>query len=487
MISTVPSKAPPVFPLLNSLRGQEKLREKSPTKEAMRFVSFTSAIQLISMLGMSVSCYLAWVTFSSGKIAGCGSGEVFDCSSILKSHWSTVFGIPVSVPAVLLYATTFIILFVPKMYERVSKWKWWIVTFLAFSAGLAAAWFIGLQLFLLRHLCPYCLGVHACGLVMAGMVAFRTPAGKEPTRRLAVAAILGVAILIVSQITLAAPETFELIEHQPGNVGLESPSKVDPAKDDIFESPLIERRSPNQTSLSNNLQIELIGLLSPMSWLNFQTSVSTEEGPAATNLKRNAEKISHNRRTVKILKSVTLDVAHWPILGKPDAKYFIVEMFDYTCQHCQITDVAILGAMEKFGDDLAVIVLPAPMNASCNQFVKVTGDQHTESCELAKLAIAVWRLEPNRFGEFHHWLFQSKPTYATALKFANQLVGENLLKSELQSKFPSEYVGKIVELYRRSGAGAIPKIFFPSTTAVGEMSSTQTLISLIDRELIKSN
>jgi len=32
---------------------------------------------------------------------------------------------------------------------------------------------------------------------------------------------------------------------------------------------------------------------------------------------------------------VVLDVRQWPLIGKPDAKYVFVEMFDYTCPYCR--------------------------------------------------------------------------------------------------------------------------------------------------------
>jgi len=322
---------------------------------------------------------------------------------------------------------------------------------------------------------------------MAGMLVWKSPAGKRTTRWLAVGASLGVAILIVSQITIAAPETFELIEHETGNTEEASTTTIAPTVDNIFESPLPGNQSGDQALLSSYLQVQMVSLLNPLIWLNCQTSGSTTDRPLAIEQKENAENIPKTRRIAKILTSISLDTSQWPLLGKPDAKYVIVEMLDYTCQHCQITDLAIRGAIDKYGDELAVIVLPVPMNASCNQFVKTTANQHLESCELAKLAIAVWRLEPKQFDDFHHWLFKTKPNYAAALKHANQITGENVLTRELKSKLPSEYVGKIVELYKLAGAGAIPKILFPNSTAVGEMSSAGPLISMIGREFNRSN
>ncbi len=468
--------------------AKKHTREQTASSDQLVPFYVVRVVQSTSVLGLCLSVYLAWVAISSGKVAGCGSGNVFDCSPILNSHWSTVFGIPVSIPATLLYATIIAISIIPEKSKQASQTKWSLITFLGFSAGMAAIWFIGLQFLWLRHLCPYCLAVHACGLAIAGTIAWKKPAGMPATRFLALGAALGVMILIVSQMSVAAPQTFELIDHpiQSQDSGIpsrESPADADPALEQIFEPPLLHGNSSDQSWLSPRIHMELLSLLNPALGLSCQTNRMPAEGSSRINTGQNTASTPVSRRTVKILNSVNLDVSQWPLLGKQDAKYIVVEMFDYTCPHCQNTDVAIRGAMQKLDSQLAVIVLPVPMNATCNEFVKTTHAQHLESCQLAKLAIAVWRLAPERFEEFHHWVFQTKPSYASALKYAGQIVTTDRLNSELQSKLPSEYVSKMVKLYQRSGAGTIPKILFPNTTAVGEMASASTLISLIEREL----
>jgi len=46
-----------------------------------------------------------------------------------------------------------------------------------------------------------------------------------------------------------------------------------------------------------------------------------------------------------------------------------VELFDYTCPHCQRTHEAIQGAKTKLGDRLAIISLPLPLDGKCNPTV----------------------------------------------------------------------------------------------------------------------
>jgi protein-disulfide isomerase len=181
---------------------------------------------------------------------------------------------------------------------------------------------------------------------------------------------------------------------------------------------------------------------------------------------------------------VALDIRHWPLIGKPDAKYVFVEMFDYTCPYCRATHQAVRGAIEHFGDDLAILALPVPLDSACNRSVGYTAAEHAEACEIAKIAVAVWRVSRKQFAPFHSWLFDPayRRTAAEARQRAAELVGENALRDELNLPHAGNYILKHVELYERVGAGSLPKIMFPSSTVSGSVDSASTLIDMIGRE-----
>lgn len=180
----------------------------------------------------------------------------------------------------------------------------------------------------------------------------------------------------------------------------------------------------------------------------------------------------------------SLDIRQWPLLGKPDAKYVFVEMFDYTCPYCRATHQAIRGAMEHFGDDLAIIALPVPLDAACNRTVAQTAPEHADACEIARTAVAVWRVNRAKFAEFHSWLFDPsyRPSAADAFQRAAQLVGEKAIRDELAKPTAGSYVARHVDLYERVGAGSLPKILFSSSTVSGSVESAATLIDMINRE-----
>ncbi len=176
-----------------------------------------------------------------------------------------------------------------------------------------------------------------------------------------------------------------------------------------------------------------------------------------------------------------MDTKQWPMLGSPDAKYIFAEMFDYSCPHCRETHKAIKGAFDIMGDELAVMVLPVPLNSSCNTHVTATGANFVESCELSKLAVACWRLDAEKFHEFHHWMFEGStaPTYATAKAKADELVGREDLDAELRKEAPGKYITKHVQLYQIAGRGVVPKLLFPTTTVEGAYTSPNSLVELI--------
>lgn len=216
------------------------------------------------------------------------------------------------------------------------------------------------------------------------------------------------------------------------------------------------------------------------------TSESGSESKSASDATANTESPNKNKeeRLVTVAgNKFSLNTRHWPLLGSPDAKYIFVEMFDYTCPHCQKTHGAIDGAFDRFGDDLAVIALPVPLDGSCNDTVTNTSSSHRNACELARISVAVWRVSPSKFKEFHDWMFERTRSTAAARSQAEKLVGKEKLKAELDLPHAKNYISRHVELYKRVGRGSVPKLMFPKSTMTGAVTSSTTLCSTIEREL----
>lgn len=524
----------------------------------------------LCVAGLSISVYLAWTALSMTPVYGCGGGEVIDCGHVLKSKWSKVFGIPVSVPAGGLYASMLVLLgFAGLNAPRAMKQMVWnALTAGACMAGLAALWFISLQIFALSKICPYCVAVHTCGLTMAALMLrnhFSEPHHKKMAASFSAAAVAG---LITVQTMTPEPEVFEVIRYDEvtspeattavaaGDAGsdvFEAPGEVFAAPGEMFEAPVIDE-APVDSSASATTEdsgeavkaettqpvASTLLLLVPPRLLNLtqimwstQEAASSEsekavdnEKPAEAATATEGEKPAQDsatpaagdkpaadasakdggaevtekkdetaeqstadaapavppRKLITVAGNrITLDVKQWPLLGHADADYVFVEMFDYTCPHCRNTHHAIKGAFENFGDKLAILALPVPLERACND--AASGGGHAGACELARISIAVWRVSPEKFHEFHDWMFETTRSAASARAQAEKLVGAEKFQKEYSSKIPSEYVKRHVDLYKKVGQGSVPKLLFPKSTINGEINSKSTMVSTIEREL----
>jgi|HubBroStandDraft_6_1064221.scaffolds.fasta_scaffold104342_2 uncharacterized membrane protein len=176
---------------------------------------FTWTLRIVCSLALCITGYLAFTALRMEDVAGC-SGGFWDCSHVLHSRWSKVWALPVSVPAFALYAVLLAALAVCRQSGPRSRllFAWGTITVGAIAAGVAAFWFAGLQIFSVRHLCPYCMAAHACGLALFLAILWKTPLGARTTAKLSGVSILGVSTLVAAQVFSAAPPTYK-IEHFP--------------------------------------------------------------------------------------------------------------------------------------------------------------------------------------------------------------------------------------------------------------------------------
>lgn len=534
-------------------------------------------MRAISFMALCVSGYLAWTAFNSNEVFGCGGGNWFSCDHVLTSKYSKIAGVPVSVPAFGLYSCLLVVLcFFQSANESVRRLCWKAMTFGAFSAGMAAVWFIGLQFLAIGHLCAYCLVAHSCGLILAGLILWHRPLQWRTMSMLSAASLAGIAVLITGQLMAEEPESFEVerfdvtsnntqiasldttsefgapvefgapeefgapvefgapidfappVEFEPPtefappaeSVSSDESNLFDPpitgdvtSQNEAVDVPVLEVPVPgikeiptsaevtpsqdNITSAEAASKPALSSQLAAASYMFFSPTATKLVTRTFSELLPSDEKMDNQTKgkeqtakkpVVPKQRLVTvsgnrfsLNTRHWPLLGNPDAKYVFVEMFDYTCPHCRHTHHAIDGALKKYGNDLAVIALPVPLERSCND--AATGSGHYGACELAKISVAVWRIKRDKFKDFHDWMFEATRSTAQARSKAEQLVGKAALQAEMKLPHATNYILKHVDLYKKVGRGPVPKLMFPQATMTGQVASTQTLCTTIEREL----
>ncbi len=194
---------------------------------------------------LCITGYLAYVAFNAGEVAGCEAGKLWNCSHVLHSRWSKVGGVSVSIPAFLMYALLAVALSVCKPANTGNRrgMAWGLVTICSLAAGLAAIWFVSLQIFAIGHLCPYCIAAHACGIALATAVLWKRPLGTRMTSQLATLSILGVGLLIGGQLMIAPPPTYKIERF--------ADEAVAPAEEELMETIPVAAGSTTSTASQN--------------------------------------------------------------------------------------------------------------------------------------------------------------------------------------------------------------------------------------------
>jgi uncharacterized membrane protein/protein-disulfide isomerase len=442
---------------------------------------------VISVLAMCISAaigtssYLLWTHLTSSPVAGCGGGGGWiDCEGVASSRWSVWFGIPVSLLALAIYigmAAALVVASSNRFSRPLRKIGWTAVTAAVFAAGMSAVWFIAIQLLVLQHICLYCMLAHTCGLIATLTILVAGPLRTKSAMAVATLSFAGVMVLVSGQLLTRPPATFEIerfdspavdgidvLEFAPPAQGDGSNKRVD---DNLFDAP-----ATSNNILPSNLKYARLFALSSLLAI----------GVVETN---SAQADQSPERVASIQGgAIKLKVADWPHIGPSDAKYVMVEMFDYCCPPCRETFKAIRGARDQLGDQLAIVLLPVPLNSDCNPTIKVTGPHYKESCALSKLAVAMWRVDPKAFETLHLWMLKEDepPSYAETIAKARTLADPKKLDAEIASGVPDQFIARHVALYKRVGEGSIPKLMFPRTSVVGKFTSVDGLIDLIRRE-----
>lgn len=171
----------------------------------------------------------------------------------------------------------------------------------------------------------------------------------------------------------------------------------------------------------------------------------------------------------------------FPRLGSPSAKHVLVEYFDYQCGACGIMSGFLSGLMHKYPDDIAVVLKPVPLDGSCNPYA----NQHQGSCELTRIALAVWRSDPAAFPGFHSALL-SQPEVTVARNLALDLLGADRLERAVADLWIDEAIRSNITEWRKLSAPTpkLPKLIVKGTRILhGLPSGDEDFIRVIAKEL----
>ncbi len=387
---------------------------KSMTRDGVLRGGYVMLIRLLLAVAAGVSGYLLSVSLSGGSAIGCGPGSA--CDEVLQSRWAYVFGVPVSVFALVLDAALLLTTFScgPKSQPKARR-KAWELLFLGALLVLAGAlWFVALQIVVVQAICKWCMTAHAAGSIAAVMLLLRLPLRETADRRdkepavlrstavkLAAVALLAFALFAVGQV-LVAPKT--------------SMETVIPAAT-TSSAPLA----------SNSVLVSKTNIIAvPTNPATPAPALAQTSAPAPAAVPTNVTSAVPPGWLGMFGGAVKINLREVPIWGSPDAPHKLVSLYDYSCHHCAAMHSRVQAVAREFPGKLAVVSLPMPLDNRCNPLIKRAPPAHINACAYAKLGLAVWRAKPGAIEAYDDWFFevfnssQAVPPQPPSLEAAKQ-------------------------------------------------------------------
>jgi len=415
-----------------------------------------AVVRVLILAAMIGSSYLAWAALGGERLPGCGPES--GCDEVLSSRWARIFGIPVAWGALLVYgalgwAAGGVRSDSTVAVQRAVRAVAWFAAVLTLGA---AAWFVGLQVFVVGAVCVYCMSVHACGSAAALLVLLKMPLiqSREASRLHRVGALVS----------------------RPAAVGLAMGALAAVALLGLGQS---WREPPALVSRSLPGGIE-IGLTAP-------GDVVADSGNAGA---AQREVAAVGRRTLRLHGGTfEFDLDEVPYLGAAEAPQVVMNLFDYSCQHCRVLHGFLGEARRTFSNELGIVSLPAPLDPGCNALVPRHLPDHTNACVYARIGLAVWRADREQLEAFDRWMFTPArpPTPEAARAHAIGLVGAEAFARASQDPWIENQLEQATRLfatnYALSRISRLPQLVIGTNIVVGNFRRVDALYQLLSTHL----
>jgi uncharacterized membrane protein len=442
-------------------------------------------MKLLAVAAFILGCYLAWTSLSGSAVAGCGPDS--GCDRVLHSRWGYWFGIPVSIPALALYVVVFAFLqqLGPGRPVETQRRTWRMLFVFGLVILGAATWFLAVQSLIIKSFCPWCMVTHITGSVLALLILSKVPIRKAPekarqaeqfvfippalAKRLGAFAALGLAVLIGGQF-LHQKKLYQ-VQSIAGNMtsaGSNAPAyamTVPSSPEPPAQRNLLSQTNPQPVSTTN------------------PTVAAANSRPTRPNPLADVPRPTPRpgSKAFQIYQGrFAFDLNEVPLIGSPTAPQAMVSLFDYTCHHCRITHPIIMQAHQAFGDQLAIVSLPMPLDGKCNFTVNKTPKAHTNACDYARLGLAVWHANRGVHPQYDEFIFApaEPPPLESARQYAAQLVGgPDVLNKALSDGWVNQYLKLGIDIYATNyihvGNGSMPQIIIGTRLATGTIAADE--------------
>jgi uncharacterized membrane protein/thiol-disulfide isomerase/thioredoxin len=473
-------------PVLVPGRGGPAYRGPASASQPVFSTPVCWTLRVLAWLAFAVASYLAWHAIQQTAVAGCTVGSNSGCDAVLTSSWSKWLGIPVSVVGLAGYATLATLsILLGAGDATMNKWITTAFVMLSVVAAGASLWFLGIQAFALHTFCMYCVPVDICGLLLGaiaaafairnalaarsrpqprtmqpGLMALRTamPGSSRAAPVVVTAAaatpslipafggaIPFIVILIGGQLLFAA-KTYELQKGElTKSIQLDGAQRGTVADNDAKGETHVAMRP---TDAESNLKPSLTDIpKNDAAKDGVDKTAARKSTPSATSPDAGPSK----ERIVKFLGGkLSLDVYKNPIIGNPEAPHIAIEMVSYDCPHCRKMYPMLQHALDRYGDQVAILVMMSPLDSDCNKLVTDPAASHQGACEIAKLALGIAKVNPAAFATFHDFLMADKdkpPTVQSALPRAYLIADRDQVRAFTHSTEADKQIEGYVDLY----------------------------------------
>lgn len=388
-------------------------------------------------MALVLSGILGWHYIKGGSMPGCGGGS--PCDLVLNSRWSTIAGVlPVSGLAVGSYLAMLVAGFFisPAAEASIRPVAWRALLVLAGSVAGSAVWFTFLQKWIIGNFCFYCMTTHIIGLLLAALIIWR--AIKEFNNH-----SNDVFLTNTETVKNASPGARLL---KAGSLPIVSPALIG---------------------------VVFAGILAASQASSSSTAVY-RNGGSQNNLP-------------------AIDYHTVPVIGSPDALYIVNVLFDYECPHCQQLHLMLNEVVRRYGGKLTFALCPTPLNSHCNPYIPRDADEFENSCELAKIGLAVWLAKRDAFSAFDNWMstYESGDRWRprnleSARMKAIELVGKEKFDIALIDPWIEQYVRTCIRIYGQTiqnGNGGVPKVIYGSRWVIPEPHNADDLVIILQKNL----
>jgi uncharacterized membrane protein/protein-disulfide isomerase len=388
----------------------------------------------LNILALMLTVVLSWHYLAGISLLGCGGGT---CEQVLSSKWSMILGIvPISGLAIGVYLA----LLVSGMYIKSSteismrRMAWGTMLILVGAITGSAIWYTIVQKMFIGKFCPYCIATHTTGLLLTVLIVWRA------TR----------------EVNNNANDMLLANQQKENKVALSS-------------SPHLFSPWSITIRIIIGLVLSVIVAVSQIKYTPAAIFVSGDSNNSLPDL----------------------NYAQVPIVGESDAPYIVTLLFDYQCPHCQKIHFMLNEAIRQYKGKLAFVLCPTPLNTECNPYIPKDVEAFKNSCELAKIGMALWLANRKAFPAFENWMFSFETgntwqprSFESCRTKAIELVGEDKLNKASSDPWIGQYLQTCVQIYGRTlqnGKGGVPKLICGSRWVIPELNNTAELVTILQK------